>query len=408
MLISVLSDAYQITKDDLFKNAIEEVIDFCLRELNAPLGGFYTSIDADSEGEEGKFYVWTKDQLDQILQEKKDLLNEWFGVTEKGNWEGVNILISKENPNEFADLKSIKTIDLISTLKEGKKLLMDQREKRTRPLTDTKILLNCNAMLISSFCKAAATLQNDQYSQLAVELFEFIKEKMFRNETLLHSFSDKDNPQSAFLDDYSYLIRACMHLQEVTGKENYLYVAKNLTQYVVGNFLDKESGFFFYCDQSVSDIILRKIDIYDSPVPSGNSVMVENLLYLSVVFDDSDWKSLAEKMLLKIADGIRQFPESLSNWGCTALSFMHQPIEIVITGFDTELQRKKALAKYIPNKILISAEKETELILTKNKDYTQKALIYLCKNNQCYSPVADFKDISDFHSGLTFSEIKIE
>ena len=136
--------------------------------------------------------------------------------------------------------------------------------------------------------------------------------------------------------------------------------------------------------------------------------MVENLLYLSVVFNDYDWKSLAENMLLKIADGIRQFPESLSNWGCTALSFMHQPIEIVITGFDTEVQRKKALAIYIPNKILISAEKETELILAKNKDYNQKALIYLCKNNQCYRPVPDFKDISDFHSGLTFSEIKIE
>ncbi len=408
LLIQVMCDAYQITNDPSIKDAIEDVINFCIRDLKSPKGGFYTSIDADSEGVEGKYYAWTKSEMNNILQENTDLICDWFGVSEKGNWEGVNILRTSSDIREYALSKGIKNDDLILRLKEARKLLLEYRNKRIRPLTDSKVLLNGNAMMITSLCKAAAALENEQFRIYAVELFEFINEKMSKEGMLLHSFSDQENPQIAFLDDYAYLIQASIHLQEITGMEKYLYHAKNLTEYVIANFQDENTGFFFYTNKLMNDAIIRKIDSYDAPTPSGNSVMVQNLRYLAVVFNNKQWSQLAENMLLKMSASIKQFPSSLSNWCCSALNFQFEQVEIIITGTETDDQRKKALSIFIPNKILLSAEKETDIILTKNKNYAQKALIYLCKNNHCFSPVVDFSDISDFHFGLTFSVVKKE
>ncbi len=408
LLINLLSDAYQITKDIFYKEAIEDVVSFCIKELKSPEGGFYTSIDADSEGKEGSFYVWSKKEIDALLPENADLVCEWFGVTEKGNWEGTNIFRCKSEIGMFAKSKGMNSEDFISILKTAKEILNKQRKKRERPATDTKILLINNAMLVSALCKASAALNNKKYQLLAIELFSFIRDRMYKKGILFHSVTDKANAQVAFLDDYAYLIQASIHLQEITGHENYLFFAKSLTEYVIENFADQETGYFFYTDKIMDDVILRKHDLYDSPIPCGNSLMAQNLRYLSVVFENKQWFANSENTLLRMSDSIKQYPASMSNWGIALLSYLFGHVEIVITGTETEVQRRNVLHSFIPNKILISAEKEGSIILTKNKNYSNKGLIYICKNNQCYSPVEDFNAISHFHSGLTFSKLKKE
>jgi len=394
LLVSVLADAYQVTNNKIYADAIDKTLGFFIREMKHPEGGFFAALDADSEGEEGKFYVWDKTQIDDILGNDAALYCKWFGVSEKGNWEGKNILHISTSEAVFAKENNISTEALQALISEGNEKLLRERNKRPRPITDDKILLGWNALLLTAFCKASAALGNTYYQEEAVALFDFIAEK-FSSEGMIrfHTYKNNEAKHPAFLDDYAYMIQACIHLQEITSNQQYLIEAKKMTEYVINNFENAATGFFYYTHSDQSDIITRKVEFYDGAVPSGNSIMAENLGYLSVIFDNKDWQIRARNLTQSLSDAIVKYPSSFAIWAMALLKQFTGINEIVITGKEPSIIIRELLSLYIPNKVFQSSHVEAEFPLLKHKLFGASPQIYLCKDYECQAPVGKIDEL---------------
>ena len=388
LFITALSNAYLLTKKDIYKNAIEHVCNFIFTEMKNEEGGYYAAIDADSEGVEGKFYVWDKNETENILGENALLFNTYFDVTEHGNWEEKNILRMLRPLEDVAKSLNISLVEAEKNISAAKQKLLAERNKRIRPATDDKILLGWNALLITAFCKAYAALQNDKYKIAAIELYDFIEEKYFdKNEGYFHTYKNGEAKYPAFLDDYTYMADACIHLQEITANENYLHKAKKITEYIFENFADEESVFFFFTTQFQKDIVVRKIELYDGAAPSANAVMAKNLLYLSLVFDKREWHQKAVSMIDSLKTIIVKHPSSFGIWAATAINLAVGINEIAIIGNDMMRTLNDVLLQYLPNKILQSNFNNSDKPLLKNREVSKKISIYLCQNFVCKKPV---------------------
>ncbi|MEO8769271.1 MAG: thioredoxin domain-containing protein [Ferruginibacter sp.] len=394
LLVGVLCDAYQVTGNIFYKNAIERTLAFFINEMQHPEGGFYAALDADSEGVEGKFYVWDKQEIDHILGQDAEIFCKWYGVTEKGNWEEKNILHITKPASIFANEHAISIIELEGLIKSSESKLLAERYKRIPPATDDKILLGWNALLLTAFCKASAALGNEDYKNNAISLFNFLIEKFSKEgDVVYHSYKNNQAKHPAYLDDYAYLIQSCILLQQLIPGDEYLLYAKRMTSYVVDHFQNEEIGFFYYTNKGQTDVIARKVEIYDSAIPSGNSIMAENLFYLAIVFDDRGWWLNANKMLKSLSEIIFKYPTSFGIWANIIVKQVAGVNEIVITGKNVETILKEVLRIYLPGKVLHSASSEGNLPLLKNKIYGNEPLIYLCKNYTCSPPVLDVSEL---------------
>ena len=388
LLINVLCDAFQISEDVYFKQAIEKTIAFCLNEMYDKNGGFYSALDADSEGEEGKFYVWEKSEIESILGDDADLFCEYYGVKESGNWEGKNILHARTDDSFFANSINTTVIALKIKLEASVKKILSERNKRIRPVTDDKILLGWNALMLTALCKASAALKNENYKLIALSLYEFIKNK-FSKEGQINSHTYKNGiaKHNAFLDDLAYLIQACIHLQEITGDEKYLDDAQNLTQYVINHFKQNEGNLFYFTNINQNDIVIRKVELYDAATPSGNSVMAENLFYLSIILDNEAWRNQSIEMLNMVKPIIENHPSSFAFWANAILKQQKGFIEVVLTGQKPDILSQEILAMYMPNKVFQRSNVEKKYPLLKNKKYENDGLIYVCEKYGCLKPV---------------------
>lgn len=390
LLISALSEAFMITKKTLYKNAIEQTIQFLEREMLDMSGGFYAALDADSEGIEGKFYTWQKEEIENILKEDAGIFCAAYDIKEEGNWEHTNIIWMPNDLNETAKQFSIARDELENILQSCRQKLLAERNKRIRPQTDDKILLGWNALLITALCKAFGALQHEHYLQLATNCFSFLEKNMFdeTQKKWLHTWKKNRGKIDAFLDDYAMLINACIHLQEATGDLIYLQKAKALAEFVIDNFSDETETFFYYTKKNQADIIIRKKEIYDGATPSGNSLMANNLLHLSIVFDKPEWKERAVAMLQSLGNSIVRYPTSFGVW-CDALQKIVRGInEIVVAGKESKALSRQVLSEFIPNKVLmISRQDDSNYPLLKNKFSPDQTLIYLCKDYSCKQPV---------------------
>ncbi len=397
LLINILCDAFQITKDKGYEKAIRKTIGFVENELVNGAGGFYSALDADSEGVEGKYYVWDKKEIEELLKEDTTLFCDFFNISDTGNWEGKNIIRILKKSEQVAAEKSLDTEVFESKINSCLKILLTKRNSRIRPLLDDKILLGWNALMVTSLCKAAAALNDDGYRMLAEKNFFFIWNNFKKEGEIAefkHTYKNKRARYPAFLDDYAYLIQSCICLQEITSDNSYLIRAKQLTVYVLENFMEEETGYFYFTNKAQKDVIVRKKEVYDGATPSGNSIMAGNLYYLSVVFDKADWKRQAEKILDAINNGILNYPTSFSNWATLLLNQLIGINEIVITGPGFAETRNTLLTCYIPNKIVqCSASENTEFPLLKGKSYLYGSSIYLCKNYRCLPPVDSIDDL---------------
>lgn len=391
LLINILCDALLITGQKKYETAIRHTIAFAVRELANGEGGFYAALDADSEGEEGKFYVWNKVEIDLILKDDSPLFCDFYDVSEEGNWEGNNILRRHKNIENFATQKEAAADKLELILEDCLRKLLHQRSKRIRPQTDDKILLGWNALMVTAICKAAAALNDESYRRLAEDTATFILHK-FKKDTFgaecWHTYKEGTAKYPAFLDDYACLIQACIHLQEITSNTGYLFTAKLLTEFVIENFSDEESGYFFFTNKNQQDVVLRKKEVYDGAVPSGNSVMAANLAYLAVIFDNRDWQSAAEKMILPLAPGIVKHPTSFGVWASLLQQLTFGVNEVVVSGSEFITYRNILLKQYIPELILQTArEGNSNFPMLKGKNPGNETLIYLCRQYSCNKPV---------------------
>ncbi len=394
LFITALSNAYLLTKKDIYKDAVAHVCNFLFEEMKNKEGGYYAAIDADSEGVEGKFYVWDKAEIDNLLGKDAALFNAYYDVTDEGNWEEKNILRILKPIEHVTTHFNISVIEAISIIEKSKIIILAQRNKRIRPITDDKILLGWNALLVSAFCKAYAVLQDDKYKIAAVELYMFI-EKSFRNEKVgfFHTYKHGQAKYPAFLDDYAYFIEASISLQEITGEENYLHKAKTLMEYVFENFADIESNFFFFTEKSQNDVIMRKIELYDGASPAANSVLASNLLYLSIVFDNNEWGNRATKMIESLKTIILKHPGSFGVWASAAINMAVGINEVVIIGNNMIPELLKVLHQYFPNKILQSSFGKSPMPLLKGKVNSDKTSLFLCRNFICLKPFFNTEDL---------------
>jgi uncharacterized protein YyaL (SSP411 family) len=384
LFIIALSNAYLLTKKEVYKNAVQHVFSFIMSEMKDSNGGYYAAIDADSEGVEGKFYVWDKAEIERVLGTDAALFNDYYDVTESGNWEEKNILRVLRPLEDVAASYNMPIGSALLIINEAKKKLLDVRSKRVRPGTDDKILLGWNALLLTAFCKAYAILQDDVYKNAAIQLYDFIEEKFAKeNKGYFHTYKNGQPKYPAFLDDYSYYADACIHLQEITADEKYLHSAKKITEYIFENFHDKKTGFFFFTEESQEDIIVRKIEIYDGATPSANAVMAKNLLYLSLVFDKREWHEKAVFMIDSLKTIIKKHPGSFGIWSATAMNMAAGINEIVVIATSEILPLNEVLLQFLPNKVLQANFNISNMPLLKDRPILQQLSIYLCRDFAC-------------------------
>ena len=396
LLLNVLAEAYQLTGIKSYMVTIEQTMDFIERELMDKDGGFYSALDADSEGVEGKFYTWSKAEIDEILKENAAVFCQFYDVSDGGNWEHTNILWVRKSLSEFAVENGVDEEVLAAQLQQSKKSLLEKRNKRIRPLLDDKILLGWNALMNIACCKTYAATGITRYKDLAVTNMAFL-EKSFEgaNDGLWsHTFKEGLAKYPGFLDDYAFLISAYIHLQEITANDKYLLKAKKITGLVVCNVMDDEGRYFFYTGKSQQDVIVRKKEMYDGAIPSGNAVMAANLYYLSIVFDRSDWREQAENMVNNLGNAIVRSPTSFGNWGCLLQFMVHGSPEIVLTGLLPDDTLVELMGLYFPEKIVQSATQfHEDFPLLAGKSFEANTLIYLCRNYACAQPVKTVAEI---------------
>jgi uncharacterized protein len=394
LFLIALSNAYLLTKKHIYAQAIQHVFKFLLTEMKATEGGFYSAIDADSEGEEGKFYTWSKAEFDDVLGEDASILAQYFDVTEKGNWEGKNILRLVTSKENIAAINKISLAELDNKIEASINKLLQKRNKRIRPTTDDKIILSWNALLITAFCKAFAVTGNIQYKIEAQNLFEFISNNMKNGETQLYHTHQRGSAKgAAFLDDYAMLIEASINLQEITSNSNYLHFAKTLTISVFNDFKDESGPFFCFTKINQADVILRKIELYDGAFPSANATMAKNLIYLSKIFGSPEWYSNAVSMIVSIKSVLLQHPNSFGCWAYEAVNISNVINEISVVGNNMTTLLHEVLHEYIPNKVLQSSSEDSNMILLSKKYVFQKTLLYLCLNMECRKPYEKTNDL---------------
>jgi hypothetical protein len=394
-LVSLYAQAYQVTKNPLYKKTVEEIIAFVQRELTSPEGAFYSSLDADSEGEEGKFYVWTKKEVDALIGDAKSAAAfcDFFEITEKGNWEhGKNILHRRQPAADLAKKHHLTETQLDELLDNAKEKLFKARSKRTRPGLDDKALTAWNALMLEGYVNAYRAFGNQAYLDAALKNGKFISEKMIQPDKRLNrNFKDSKSVINAFLDDYAFTISAFVALYEVTFDEKWLYRAKDLLEYTLAHFADAESGLFFYTSDIDPPLVARKMETADNVIPGSNSQMARNLHTLGLFFYKNEWLEKANGMMHRLSKAIvdSDTPDFYSNWCQLYLDFVKPPYEVAIVGVDAATKRNELMRNYLPHALLLGGKDEGTLELLKDKLQEGETMIYVCRNKVCKLPVSN-------------------
>jgi uncharacterized protein YyaL (SSP411 family) len=387
-LVSTYAKAYALTKNEEYATVVRESIEWVKREMTDKSNGFYSSLDADSEGEEGLFYIWTNDELDNILGDDAKLLKYYWSVSLTGNWEGQNILFATKTLAKFAKLNKMEIPELQGKIKKGKAKLLKAREDRIRPGLDDKILVSWNALMLTGLIDAYRYLGDDEYLDLALKNANFIKDNTIQKDFRINrNYKNGSSTINGFLDDYSLTIEAFIALYEVTFDEEWLNLANNLSQYVLTHFYDESNSMFFYTSDIDVKLITRKKEVQDNVIPASNSSMAKSLFLLGDFYDNKLYKEISESMLNNMMQYVLNYGTYYANWAKLLDMQVHQPYEIAIVGKNAESLRKEMMSKYIPNAIYMGGKTEGSLTLLKDKLQKGDTYIYVCQNKACKMPV---------------------
>jgi hypothetical protein len=405
LLVGLLADAFAVVNDKkqgldglkrqyagLFQTTLEETLAYVARELTSPEGGFYAAQDADSEGVEGKYYVWSKAEIEAILGDAAPDFCAYYDATEDGNWEGHNILHRPEEPTKHQQYALLR------------QKLLAVRSRRIGPLLDTKILLDWNALMISAHVRAYTALGNEAYRAVAIKGMTFVLDHLRIHApgealpTLRHAVSQP----YAFLDDYAFLIAALTDLYEITFEEHYIVLAEQYTDYVLRAFSGEDNHLLYFPAEGQKDILIRKKDLYDNATPAGNSVMAHNLQKLGRLLDRPEWLEIVSGMLKTMRPSVEQFPLSFSKWATALLHAEMPPIEIAVVGANA-IEKALALQRsFLPNKIIAASGHPSDAIaLLAGKQGAADALIYRCQDYTCRQPVVSLEEFWESPSNAT-------
>jgi uncharacterized protein YyaL (SSP411 family) len=417
MLLIAYSEAYQITGNSLFKKTASEIIEYVVRDMTSKEGGFYSAEDADSEGEEGKFYVWTKDEVLEILEEDEGrFISEIFNLEENGNYfeetsrkrTGTNILFLENDIEDLLTEYNISEKEFNEKLEAIRNILFNERTKRTHPYKDDKILTDWNGLMIAALAIAARVFEQSSFLKLSENCAEFITQRLFNEEgELLHRFREGEASIKGMLDDYSFLIWGLLEIYETNFNIKFLQKALELTDYVIRNFWDKKnnSGFFFTSEKELN-LISRKKEFYDGAIPSGNSVMYINLLKINKITSNPIYMKYSERLALAFKAFIDKSEAGFSMF-LNGIQFMFgNSYEIIIVGEKNSDGTKKftdAINKnFFPHKVVIMLNNKNREELIKVAPFLEtfnidenKTWVYVCKSYACDIPVNTIEGLND-------------
>jgi len=409
MLMIAYTEAWQLMKNKFFKETVDEIASYTLGKMHDEQGGFYSAEDADSEGVEGKFYVWNIPEIRGILpQAEAELFIDTYNLSEKGNYKdessgrrtGKNIPYLKKSLEKLALERDMETDGLASHLEDIRHELMKAREKRVHPLLDDKILTDWNGLMMAALAKAGRILQNEKYIIHSKSCWDFIKSNLIpKNGSLKHRFRDGDVAIDAHTDDYAFLIWGLIELYEATFESEYLEQAVILNQKFVQDFWDGKNGGFFFTSESGEELLGRKKEIYDGAMPSGNSVAMMNLLRLGRLTGNTKWENMADQMNHLFADTIRKAPTGFG-FALQSIDFITgNSREIIISGKkdnpDTQQLLDILRDEFLPNTVVLLNDPEDNQIkelapfLTDFGMKDNKATAYVCQNYSCELPTND-------------------
>jgi len=411
MLAMIYTEAYQATGKEEYAKTAHEIFAYVLRDMNATEGGFFSAEDADSEGVEGKFYVWTMDEIRNLLDGPElELMTEVYRVAEEGNFHeeatgrltGSNILHMRQSLPQTASRLGISPAELEAKLDRAREKLFKAREKRIHPHKDDKILTDWNGLMIAALSKAAQVFDRPEYSDAAMKAADFILTTLRAPDgRLMHRYRDGEAGLPSHVDDYAFMIWGLLELYEATFKVDYLKAALDLNKVFLQYFWDAERGGFYFTSTDGSELPVRKKEIYDGATPSGNSVAALNLLRLNRVTGDPEFDKLADMLGRAFSGSVDQFPSAYTQL-LVALEFSIGPShEIVITGragaSDTARLLNELRKPFLPNKVVLfrAADGESSEIAgiapyTKDqKPLDGKATAYVCANFSCEMPTSD-------------------
>lgn len=396
-LLSLFAEAYALTQKPLYKRVLQESIAFIKREMTHAQGSFYSALDADSEGEEGKFYVWEEDEFRETLGDTADLMADYFQIESQGNWEkSYNILYANQDEEAFCHKYGLDQSAFIETLKNSKQKLLKKRAARIRPGLDDKILASWNGIMLKGLVDSYAVLQETAILELALRNAHFITDKLMRKQVdraqLYRTYKNGKANLDAYLEDYAFVIDAFLGLYQVTFDESWLHHARLLTDQVLDSFYDEKEGFFFYTGAD-SQLIARKKEIFDNVIPSSNSAMARNLYRMSLLLDEATYGEKARKMMSGVMKLLTSEPGYLSNWAIL-FTEMHQPTaEIAIIGDQALQMSKPFLSMFYPNRLILGTDNNSELpLLRERKPVDDKTTIHVCFDKTCQMPVHKVED----------------
>ncbi|MFZ1495813.1 MAG: thioredoxin domain-containing protein, partial [Saprospiraceae bacterium] len=377
LIINILCDVYKITKNEIYSNAIRETLDFVAREMTDSTGLFYSAIDADSEGIEGKFYTWQQEEINEILGDDAAFFCSQMGVVPDGNWEHTNILFRTD-----AYVES-------ERLQQCKQLLFQKREKRVRPILDDKSLLDWNALMVTAFAKAFQTIGDEAYKHIAVNGIEQMLLHFRKGEILYHTYKNGIAKQPAFLDDYANLIESILCVYQITENHQLLKQAQALTQQAITLFYDESDGLFFFASKNQTDNIIRRKEVTDNATPSGNATMCKNLRCLGCYLHIPDYTAMADKMLTATQHAMMKYPTAFGKWACNVWAYFYSINEVSVVGLNAFEKLIALQQAYLPDTIFSTTTTTVEdaafpLLLDKYAD--PDAAIYICRQFACQAP----------------------
>lgn len=393
-LVSLYTHAWQKTKDPLYKKVVDETLEFIEREMTSSEGGFYSSLDADSDGEEGKFYVWTKSEIDKILGSNADVFNAYYDVTALGNWEhGKNVLKRSSKDEKVARKFNMTVEELEVSIQKSKALLLEKRSERIRPGLDDKILTSWNALMITGYTDAYRAFGDEKHLIAAEKNANFLLKNAIQSDgSINRNYKDGKSSIHGFLDDYAFVISAFTDLYQATFDEKWLTKAKEITAYAIQHFYDPTSGMFYYSHDAHSDLIARKMEVSDNVIPASNSEMAKNLFTLGHYFGNNIYVEKSRQMLANVTENVHANIRYYSNWALLEAQFVHPPFEVAIVGKDFQSMRESFDQNYLPDVFLLGGKTVGSLELLEGKLSKGKTTIYVCQNKACQLPVTEVED----------------
>ena len=402
-LVSLYTDAYLITKNEIYKDIVIETLKYIKQEMTTSNGAFYSSLDADSdtsegELEEGAFYVWTKNELNTLLKEDFELFSNYYNINNYGFWEHDKyVLIRKDDDDSIIKKHNLTKTILVEKKEAWKVLLLKERNQRAKPRLDDKTLTSWNAIMLKGYTDAYRVFGNDDYLAIAEKNANFIVNNQLREDGgLYHNYKNGKSSINGYLEDYAATIDAFITLYENTLDEKWLTTAKGLANYTFDHFFDSASNMFFFTSNEDASLVSRSIEYRDNVIPASNSIMAKNLFKLSHYFDNEHFSATAMTMLNNIKPEMQEYPSGYSNWFDLMLNYAQPYYEVAIVGANVKQKIDELNKTYIPNKLIAGSTSENNMPLLENRYNPNNTLIYVCVNKACKLPVSKVKDAIKF------------